>query len=242
LYVQCLDGELELPDNHLESLKETLKYFEVAIENSKGKNWTIDNLPKELDTKIKIDLYLESLRIAVDKWHKEKQNKDYLIVINGLISKADMEVSNFLLAKEAKKRFKYLIKGLKGMKNFWMDLPLPINGLITAFTLPQLQYVFDEMVRQNNFLSSQKNHFIEMCQGKISPGEKLLKWHGNKSDIRYFMQRLTGRKGIRDIMPKEINGYISPEIDSQDINYILGGEIKTNSKIQNVFDKAIKII
>jgi hypothetical protein len=206
LFVQCIDGELELPDNHLESLKETLKYFEEAIENSKEKSWTIDNLPKELDTKIKIDLYLESLRIAVDKWHKEKQNKDYLIVINELISKADMEISNFLLAKETKEKYEYLFKGLIAIRDFWQNLPFPsigsIKGLncLDKYKNDELEFIYQKLRNKMLHKSVTQKNFVGAFQGETL--QERIHWIGSCPKLATLVNLLTRMEPEQSLITK----------------------------------------
>lgn len=86
------------------------------------------------------------------------------------------------------------------------------DGLKTKWSSDQLALLFDGMLKLGAFKPSQKQRFIDMCHGKLLSEENLLKWHTDKSLIRYFMLRLTSR----DIKPKEISRYIYPKISSND--------------------------
>jgi hypothetical protein len=206
LYVQCLDGELELPDNHLEYLQASAKYFEDAIENSKGKNWTTASLPKELDTKIKIDLYLQVLREAVDKWHKEKQNKDYLFVINGLISKADMEISNFLLAKEDKEKYEFLFKGLIAIRDFWQNLPFPSIGSIQGLNClgkyknDELEFIYQNLSGKMLHKSVTQENFVGAFKGATLP--KQIHWIKSNPKLATLVNVLTGLEPEKSLITK----------------------------------------
>ena len=84
---------------------------------------------------------------------------------------------------------------------------------LTGFSLKQLVFIFDEMVKAEYLGASQKQIFIYMFQGKLKPESKSLEWKVKKSLIRYFFKQMTGRD---DIEPKEINSYITDVIDSHD--------------------------
>jgi len=102
--------------------------------------------------------------------------------------------------------------------------------LHTKFDLKQLDFIFDEMVKLEHFVESQKKQFIYTFQGKILAGTKLLKWKGDKSLIRYFMKRMTDR----DIKPKEIKGFVTPPIESNDN---CGEDQGGNLAIKKMFSK-----
>jgi hypothetical protein len=198
LFVQCLDGELELPINHLETLKHTANYFEKAIKNSKGKNWTIGNLPKELlHTKIKIDSYLETLRGVIDTWHEQHQNKEYLILLGLLINEADMEISNPLLEKKEKDCYEYLFKGLKAIRDFYDKLPLSAKSTITGlqclnkFKEIDLKFIFRELMNARKLHKSVlETNFVGAFQG-AELSEKI-HWIGSNPKLATLVNSLTG--------------------------------------------------
>jgi hypothetical protein len=203
IYVQCIDGEMEVSDNHYEILKNSKKYLEKAVDYSKGKIWTINIVPKELDTKINIVRFLEDLKEVIENWHRKEQNRDYLEWFNEQIHILDMAISDPLLDKDKKEDAKkiqsleYLLKGLKGIRDFGEKLPLPsigsVNGLncLEKFKEVDLKFIHSKLIefRKLNRSVTQTN-FVGAFQGAILPGK--IKWIGNNTELATLVHELTG--------------------------------------------------
>ncbi len=205
IFLKAIDGEVEIKQSFIDGLTMAEENISKSIKYAENKNWKISDVPKELNSVVKIDMFYEYLLKCVET---EKEGKEIVTALAPLLlSEAKADIKN-PLKKELREVNEYLEQKLNQVLEFLKAIPSQQNETQKEKLL----------MEKNKFHQREATiHLLKLkfkidSEFYVTNGDKLKYVPENKHSLDYIGKVFNKVYNKKIKTEKSIGGFIEREI------------------------------